>query len=249
MKKFLKITFFAVLSVVLLFSCASPEPIIKLKLKEENTRWNNGQEYYIFNEDGVKAAVSFYRNTAEHLILNVMIENRSDGTFLVDPTNFAFEIASNSDDVKDYKQYAINPESMIFDIDKRQSIMAADQKNALVADIVVEAVDVTATAVAAANDDDGDSDIIVHNYIHRANDRMIDREIREQDFEFNSNNLEDARFVWENHTIRKTHLEPGFYIDGKVYFKRNDQAKDMTLILPLGNKIIQIDFEQVIYWL
>lgn len=233
---------------IIITSCVTPEPIIELRPKANNTKWNSGLEFSIYEEDGIKVAVAYYTNTDEYLIFNVMIENKSNRTIMVDPSNFMFKSNSEDDNTIDYKNYAIDPEGKLFELKRKSNIQIADSKNAKIADIVLEVTDAAVTT-AAAIEDDNDADIHINNFLNRSYSRSIDREIREDNFQFNMENLEDARYIWENKTIRKTHLEPGFYIDGQVYFKRIDDLNEIQFVLPLGNELVKFNYEQIIYWL
>lgn len=226
-----------------LFSCAAPSPIIKLQPIEHNTKWNNGREFVIIEKDGIKIITSFYRNTEENLIFDFMIENTSSRSVLIDPSIFSIFAEKDSQTIE-FK--AINPEDKIFEIDQSQNKLIAANKNAWVGDILIEAVDLTTTAIVAANDEDN-SEIHFEDYSYRVSDRFAERENREYYFHNNIDNLVSARFIWENNTIRKTNLDPSYYLDGQIYFKRLDDFDNLNLKIPIGNNIFKIKFKQRIH--
>lgn len=247
MKKITNITILIALSL-LAYSCATPDPTIRLKPKDESTRWNNGQEFAIYADEEVKVAGAYYRNTEDYLIFNLMIENLSAATFLVDPAqmkiNYFFYDSTQS------SRSAVDPESKLLEIDRTQNQLVADNKNDQTASIIMgTAVVATAVAVAVSDENDEDDDDIAEYLIasDAINDISIERQISEENFNFNMNDLDNARLNWENNTVRKTHLDAGFFIDGQVFFPRNDLANEIQIEIPLGNKTVRFKFNQKVY--
>ena len=58
---------------------------------------------------------------------------------------------------------------------------------------------------------------------------------------------ERQRGLWMNGTVRKTTLEPGTRIDGKIYFPRFEKPATYILQLPIDEKFAKITFNQLTF--
>mgnify|MGYP007016033189 CR=1 FL=1 len=182
-------------AVILLASCASPRAVIRMNPVSENVRWNYGQAFASDTVAGVVVEAAYDQSTLEYNIFDVTVINGSNMSYVVDPVNFCFH-ETQYDNSRDNVYRAIDPESMLLTIDKKESEVVGGAKEA-----PYEAVE----------------------------------------------NAERQRSLWMDGTVRKTTLEPGYRIDGKIYFPRFEKAANYVLQLPIDDKFAKISFNQLTF--
>ncbi len=216
-----------------LTSCFTPQKVIQMESGEnQTTKWNYGREVVLIKKGDLEARIFFEEFTKKDLIFDVEVVNLGEDEILLEPEKI-FMIADNGS-----KRWAFDPEKEIFGEQMAASRREAGAKNAAVWAGVATVATIVAIA-AADDDDDGDNDFDFDGdtfvYINTATPPPP------MDFQPPHINF------WKDHSLRKTTLEKGYKVGGKVVFSRNDMAKHFTLIVPVGNVELKADFNQRIF--
>lgn len=232
-------------------SCATPRTIVRMSPVSEQVKWNFGQAYASDTVAGVYVEAAFDKATKEYAIFDITILNGSNMSYLVEPESFVLD-AIVHDSILESHTNAVDPEIMLLSIDKKISQNEADAKNAKVgAAIATGALVATAVVVSVAAGSDiepryhhhyrsVDPDLFLAPIILNAATNDIPADYLSSDDQY--------RDVWANITIRKTTLEPGYQMQGKVFFPRNENPGTYVLKLPVDDGAISIPFKQLNYY-
>lgn len=233
------------LAIVVLASCATPKAVIRMNPVSENVRWNYGQAFASDTVLGIVVEAAFDNTTNEYAIFDVSIINNSNMDYLVDPVLFRIEkIISEVEHNTELK--AIDPESVLLNIDKQLSQNEADIKNAKVGGAIVAGA-ILATSVAIAVSDVGD----VHRHHREVDPNLIIAapilldDSANYDTKDYVSSIERKREMWASSTIRKTTLQPGYKIEGKVFFPKFVSPGFYNLNIPVDDETISIQFVQL----
>jgi len=229
--------FLSGLSILLLVSCSAPRNIIKLQPQSEQTSWFYGQEFTGDSVFGIIAKVAFDEVQHPWYVFDVDISNRSNMNLLVDPSRI-FIVPFNA--MKEPQQdtiYAVNPESKIMEMNKNLSINAANQKNRVGMYLVAAGIDI-ATGIAVMSDDNPRNDELRTDLLPLAI-------AAETENKFNAIDLNELRDTWKSTTLRKTTLEKGFAMHGRLLVPVSSDASYIQLNIPVDEKFIRLNFMQI----
>lgn len=231
--------------ILLLASCTVPQAVVRMNPVSTNVRWNYGQAYASDTLTGIIVEAAFDKSTPEYNIFDVSIINGSNMSYLVDPDNFTIKEVNQSSSGRVY--HAVNPERMLLSLDKHMSQEVADAKNAAVgAGVVLGALVVASVAIAIA--DDGHDDYRVSDPdIMLAAPVIIDAVNHSTTCDYVASD-DQRRDMWACSTVRKTTLEPGYRVSGKVFFHRFVKAGPYVLKLKVDGGFVEIPFTQVTYY-
>jgi len=233
-------------AVILLASCASPRAVIRMNPVSEDVRWNYGQAFASDTVDGIVVEAAFDQSTPEYNIFDVTVINGSNMSYLVDPAKFTFK-ETRYDDSPANVYSALDPENMLLSIDQKESKDEADAKNAAIGAVVVAGAVVATAAIAAANSNDVD---MFHHHRHPDPGFLVAAPLlldgTDEPIAAMTEN-QRRRDMWANGTVRKTTLEPGYRIDGKIYFARFEKSATYVLQLPIDEQFAQIPFNQLTF--
>jgi hypothetical protein len=144
-----------------------------------------------------------------YYIFDVEIINRSNLPILIDPaTFFCLPLDGKSQVMNGDTIYARDPELEILDIDRKLSVNEARSKNQLGLALLAAGVDI-ATGVAVLSDDNPHNDWLRTDLLDAT---IIDGEANH----FETQNLMQLRDSWKSTTLRKTTLNTGDILQGKV---------------------------------
>ena len=193
-KKFFSNLFLMLFSAILLASCASPRPILRITPKEtDKIRYWQGKEIVTMQNDSLKIILSYDRQnnySVGDFSMDCSITNLSTKDILISPeafyyltekmidkTSYAVDATfiNNSSPQKGVraKVHAMNPETAILNAEIRQSVQEAEAKNQRTRDGISQ---VTSSASLSAH------------VVKSLADRNASAEQRQQ----NSNNLQTA---------------------------------------------------------
>ena len=226
------------LSILLLVSCSAPRSIIKLKPQSKQTSWFYGQEFTGDSIYGIIAKVAFDEVNNPWYLFDVEITNRSNRSLLVDPAQiFCVPLNAKQEPLNGDTIYAIDPESKLLEIDKSLSINAANQKNQLGLCLLAAGIDI-ATGIAVQTDNNPQND----NFRTDLFPAIL---AGGENNRFEAIDLNELRNTWKSTTLRKTTLEQGFAIHGKVLVPIVPKASYIQLNIPVDNGLIRINFMQL----
>ncbi len=229
-------TLFAI-SLFLFQSCSAPKSLIKLEPNQESTKWLYGQEFAKDSVAGIIYEVGFDKIIEPNYLFDFDITNRSNLEILVDPQDFYYLPLNDSlQPIVDEYLHASDPEKEILNIEKKISITEARRKSNIALSLVGLGVDIAAAAITATDDNP-------HNDFFRT-DLFNAVQIGNMTNEFEAVDLQELRESWSQSTIRKTTLEPGFSMKGKVFFPFFPEAKYLQIVLPVDDQNIEILFQQ-----
>ncbi len=226
------------LSVLLLSSCSAPRNILKLQPQSEQTSWFYGEEYTGDSIFGIIAKVAFDEVQHPWYALDVEITNRSNMPFLVDPSQFfVVPLNGKSEPMTSDTIYAVDPESKILELDKSIAVNSSNQKNQLGISLLAAGIDI-ATGIAVLSDDNPRNDNLRTDLLPLALASGVDNK-------FEAIDLNELRDTWKSTTLRKTTLEEGFTMHGKVLIPVYPNASYIQLNIPVDNEFIRINFMQI----
>ena len=219
------------------FSCSAPKSLVKLQPSQEATKWLYGQEFAKDSISGIIYEVGFDQIVESDYLFDMDITNRSNLEILIDPRDFYYIPLNDSlQPMCNEYFHASDPEEEILNIEKKLSITDARRKNHVILSIVGLGVDI-ATAAITSSDDNPHNDFLRTDMFEAV---QVGNAINE----FEAADLRDLRDSWSESTIRKTTLEPGFSMKGKVFFPYFPKASYLQMVFPVDDQNIEILFRQ-----
>jgi hypothetical protein len=234
----MKNIYFGSVLLILLVSCATPRNILKLKPQSDKTSWFYGQEFTGDSVFGIIAKVAFDQVEHPWYAFDVEITNRSNMDYLVDPANiFIVPLNGKSEPLNGDTIYVVDPEQKIAEIDQSLSVNTANRKNQLGLSLLAAGIDI-ATGVAVLSDDNPKNDNL-------RTDLLPVMLANGEENKFEAIDLNQLRDTWKQTTLRKTTLEKGFAIHGKLLAPVCPDASYIQLNIPVDNALIRINFMQI----
>lgn len=225
------------LLVSFLASCATPVPVSRLNPIGDSFEWQNGTERLFFSTDeGLRAEVQFVSSNSRHLVFEVKIQNRSDTSVLVNPTQFFLEpLGADTSFIMAEAIQAHDPEQELIRLDHQIASEEAFESNNRAAELLSQ----TANLISDVSGNSVSSEEEVERNQRRAEHEtdMINSEIAQS-------NLKDQKLYWQSVVLRKTMLHPNYEINGAVYFPRHNQARFFKMGLAIGPVVFQAKFQQ-----
>lgn len=228
---------FLPIAAVLLTAC-SPKPIISMRGDENQSHeWNYGKQILINRSGDFEARVFFDTYTKNHLIFDVEIVNLGGDTILVSPEKF-YLTANTGATI--HQRNSKDPEEEILNSKIKQSRREASERTAA---LIAGTAAVAGVVALAASDDKGqnnsDEEDTDNNETHLT---IIDVNPVVPVPEVNV--LPPDILFWEDYSLRKTTLAPGYKVRGKVVFERIDEARNITLHFPVGPSEMKVNLVQ-----
>ena len=217
-------------------ACFSPRPILQLHPTGAPSAWFYGKEVLTREVDSLRVSLIFDQLVGNELVFAAEIINRSSDTVLVSPETFFYESFRQGDTTTLSSVIrALDPEREIMDIERTISRERAQRRNALVFDVALTAVVLTAELATMGRSDGeiGSDGGVVDVY-------------------FNSGSNDDVVFLnrvrqqWTYQALRKTSLPPGMALRGNVIFLDQPEAVSYTVYVPLGDHIIPFSYRKQI---
>jgi hypothetical protein len=219
-------------------SCSTPKEILKLKPQSNKTSWFYGQEYTGDSVYGVIVKAAFDEIQPPWYAFDVEVVNRSNMDYLVDPAQmFAVPLDGLGNPINGDTIYAVDPEQKLMEFDRKLAVNTADRKNALGLTLLAAGIDL-ATGIAVLSDDNPRNDNFRTDLLPAAIAANVDNKFIAQD-------LNELRNTWKETTLRKTTLQSGFSIHGKLLIPVLPKASYVQLNVPVDNGMIRISFMQL----
>ena len=217
-------------------ACFSPRPILQLQPDSAPSAWFYGKEVLTREADSVRVSLIFDRWVGNELVFAAEIINRSSDTVLVAPETFFYETFRQGDSTALSNVHrALDPEREIMDIERTISRERAHRRNALVFDVALTAVVLTAELATQGHSDGeiGNHGGAVDIYFNSGSDN---------DLVF----LNRVRQQWAYQALRKTTLPPGTALRGNVVFIDESEAVFYAVYVPLGDRIMSFNYRKQI---
>lgn len=225
------------LLLLIMASCSAPRSIISLKPQSNQTSWFYGQETACDSVYGIIARAGFDQVDDSWYLFDMEIINRSNMPYVVDPASiFCVPLNASFAPLTRDTLYAIDPEVKIKELDKQIAVNKNRQKNQLALTLLAAGIDI-ASGVAVSLDHNPRNDYFRTDLLPAAI-------AQGQENRFEAIDLNELRDTWRSTTIRKTSLESGYSIHGKLLVPIAPNASYIQLNVPVDNGIIRINFLQ-----
>lgn len=223
----------------LLFGCATPQSIYRLKPRGEDVMWVGGRPSLQREVDGIRVAAAFDQQDGERLGLRVEVQNGSDQPIEVGPREIWFSACrSTAVETCTSSLKVVDPERVLAALDDEQSRQTAAAKNSqagLGALVLLSAfADLATVASGKANRNTG---LLTASSAGLAND---DAAARNSELA----SIEVQRQLWANQTLRRNTLLPGQGTSGEVFIPIYPDANYVWLQLRIGGRRFSFHFEQ-----
>jgi len=224
--------------LIIFSSCSTPKELIKLQPQSDKTSWFYGQEFTGDSVFGVIAKVAFDEIQPPWYAFDVEIVNRSNMDYLVDPAQmFVVPLDGKGKPFRNDTIHAIDPEAKIMELDRKLAINTSNRKNGLGLTLLAAGIDI-ATGIAVLSDDNPRNDNFRTDLLPVALAANADNKFVAQD-------LNALRDTWKSTTLRKTTLQSGFSVHGKLLVPLLPDASYIQLNIPVDNGLIKINFMQI----
>lgn len=226
------------LGVLFLTGCSTPKSVIRLKPQSEKTSWFYGQEFTGDSVFGIIAKIGFDEVQYPWYEFDVEIINRSNMDYLIDPTQiFIVPLNGKGEPFNGDTIHAIDPESKILELDKKLAVNTSNRKNHLGLTLLAASIDI-ATGIAVLSDDNPRNDNLRTDLLPLAI-------AAGQENQFVAQDLNALRDTWKSTTLRKTTLQKGFSIHGKILVPVSPDASSIQLNIPVDNELLRFNFMQI----
>lgn len=229
----------ALFSGLTLTACFTPQKVITMESAEqESTKWNYGREVVIAKQGDLEARIYFDDFTKNDLIFDIEVVNLGEEDLLLDPAEIYLtpDIGNN--------RWSFDPEKEIFGEQVELSKRDARSKNTALAVGVATVAAVVAVAATADGDGGDDNDFNDNDGFFDGNTYVyVNNTVPPPPMQYFPPNIN----FWKDYALRKTTLDKGYKVRGKVVFPRIDQARDYTLSIPIGDKVLQAAFHQRVF--
>jgi hypothetical protein len=228
-----------------LITACAPSPIYRLHPIADDTLWLHGQQVARRVESNLEARVSFARSEGDQLVFDMEITNLADGELLVSPEKFhcfALPTRKDSSDWRLQQIFAFDPEEELLQIDKA----IAREKTSHATESAVDAtVSLLAVVVYLATIGQSDTEAEIEERAEVCDEIAASRQESEKKYYNQMAHLQHERQDWEFDRLRKTTLQSGQTVGGKVYFAApsHEQTRFLKLVLPFGEKNMEFLFE------
>lgn len=226
------------LLLLIMIGCSAPRSIINLKPQSDQTSWFYGQEFTGDSVFGIIAKVAFDEVNDPWYLFDVEITNRSNMPYMVDPAQlFCVPLNGMLSPLNRDTLYAVDPEVKIKELERSIAINKNRQKNQLGLTLLAAGIDIF-TGVVVLTDDNPRND-------HFRTDLLPAAIAQGQENKFEAIDLNELRETWKSTTIRKTNLESGYAIHGKLLVPMSPNASYIQMNIPVDNDTIKINFMQI----
>jgi hypothetical protein len=230
------------LSLLTLNACFSPQPVVRVEPTDEPQKWNYGQAILEAEKDGIATNAAYAFSDDDYWVFDVEVINWREERIMVDPADIALTIAPI-----DMRIPAVDPEAHLLGMEMDASRREANSKNAAVVAGVV-AVAAVAAAVATSGDDNNnnennfDNDVV--DVVNVAPTIVVGAGAGAPP---PPGPVAVDPWFWSDQSLRKTTLEKGQKVRGKVLFPRNDQVRNFDMLVPVEELIFTFGFKQVLH--
>lgn len=218
-----KLITYSILSLFLFVSCA-PEPVFRLSPRTDNTTFHRGVEYIQYEQDGLILSMGYYRHTGNQFIMDVEIINESDSVVFTDPTMFKYEAYDQTRNSFSRESVSFLSYSEAFDPEKQMLALDLQLESVRASENTDQALFLIGQTLSIASEITADSPEARERISEQRHETYIEQQYEEEEFDYAKMSLAERRKVWELDALRKTHLFPGDYIRGLVFFENQPDA-------------------------
>ncbi|MDP1832931.1 MAG: hypothetical protein Q8K67_12810 [Geothrix sp.] len=218
----------------------APEPNPPLQPVQPVERWVHGKAYLRQTRGDLEATVAFLEAAPGSLLFDVVLTNRGQAAVLVAPEQFSCGLEELPPGVAGPRDVpAVDPEQMIH----RLGQAAATEQAAKANTAVFRGVFLLADMADSVSNDRYRSPRERREV--RQDSRETYRDMNEADREADrrSSGIAGMRRHWEEDCVRKTTLDPGYGLQGKVVFHLDTRRVGRVILrLPVGSSTFQFEY-------
>ena len=223
----------------LLAGCVRPPEVNPpLQLVEAPDRWLKGSAYRTQVHGGVTVEAAFVDAGPGALLFDVVVANRGTAAVLVSPEAIACDLTLPEGSLAPREVGAVDPEAMIRQLGQAraaeqasQGVTAAFRGVFLLADLG----DALSQSTRSAREQ--------REVRQEQRETRRDLDGADRHSEARLTGLAEQRRHWEEDCVRKTTLDPGYGLRGKVVFHVNARlASQVVLRVPLGGETFRFAF-------
>ena len=225
--------------VALLFSaCSNKYSIIQLVPEVDIYEAGNLEQVVKMEYEGVDFEIDFLQATKYDLLFELNISNNSKEEIQIVPQDFSYLAIDQRGNVF-AKEYAYDPENLLFEIDETIANDVAVAKTENTLSWIFFGIEVLATVVSIA-----DNDVNAPFYAADAGINLVASQAGTATLKRHIVYLESERDYYENAAIRGMTLAPGTQMHGIVIFPRFDEARKLQFQYELNNILFEITYWQ-----
>lgn len=261
-----KLNYFLLPSItILMISCATPSPVVRLIPKESQTTWEQGKQFVSYQKNNFTIHCAYHGVDTKYIIFDVEVINNNPEDFLLAPENFVMYTDSGKwDPISNQLVYstfpikAADPELELLKLEMQESATLAKMKNnqTAAAVVAIAAIPViTAAAISDANDsksDDNNEDDVSLTEVatHTTNVTLDAINDGQANHMYNMGTISNNQSVWQQSAMRKTTLGLGESLRGLIYFPKPNLElyKNLRIEAPIQNNKIYFNYSVILYY-
>ncbi len=226
--------------VLLLCSCETTRTVTKLLPHDEADKWRSGQALLTDSIYGVSYEIGFDRIADGYYWFDFSIYNRSNMPLLVDPISFQCQFFDGTMTPKTQDPVAaIDPEQKLQEFESEIAHNQRTMNNQFGNFLLGIGASVAANAIIGDNPKNDVVRFAVTDAI------MTTAATSGERASYEILNLNEMQDLWTRETIRKTTLDTNYSIHGKVFFRYKPDATYVQLTIPVDDKTLLFNFNQI----
>ncbi len=226
---------------LIFYSCAAT-PVFSIKSSEKESEFYMGREYVSKADTSARVTLNFEDQDQDMFVFYIKVKSFQDTPFIFDPGEIYIEIVEPELDKKDYKIFALDPESQIEQINRSINSASATKQTTDGLNFIVAVADLTSEIVAIGKDKSQEE--IIEKQILRENWQRSAEE-NEINFENRIASLNDKKEFWQNNVLRKTTMRLADTIEGFIYIPYYIKGKLIKITVPVGNTLHGFLYKQI----
>lgn len=214
------------LSVIVLMSACTvpPRPVYRAEVQGEPAFWQQGQRLVTRDAAGLEITAGFDKHANRRLVFDVALFNASPDTLEILPAQFTLQ-----DSALAWGWAANDPEERLLAADKSASRARARKESQEQTDLLLGTLNL---AAELAEPPDTDEEAQAREEARQT--EALERAERDRRYDQSRRSLAGLREEWSRSALRRSTLEPGMTIVGKLYFTEPATGGAAMLVLDTG---------------
>lgn len=236
-----KICIMLFVNVMILNGCFVPaRKVYIFETEFDSGIWLHGRKLVKLEQDSLEIIINFDRTLNGIVLFDVALSNNSNDKYLIDPTRYFCLTTDKFQQVDSI--HAENPEIMLYRTDKNIEHLRANTESTVRTKLLFSLFDLVDDIVDKNETDQENQQERIESEL-----RDIDEEEHQQtNMNLINQTISERSFI-EDNALRKTTLMPGMMISGKLFFHFGSDIRKLTLTLPIGERLFELDFQCIKY--
>jgi hypothetical protein len=224
--------------------CAFAQPVLRLTPRSKDVVWVGGTGMVRQETKNMRVAMAFAREENGMPGFRVEVQNLSPDTVVIEPSAFSYiycnRIPGAADATCGLRLLAVDPESMLLELDMQRSRQKAENANDQSFHATMMLLELTA-GLAGAGKGRPNGGIPLATIEGQALNAAADRE------KLQASGYDLERENWATGSFRKSTLFPDKAAAGLVFIERNLKATEVWFLVQVGGDKLFFGFDQVVY--